>query len=159
MRSCSFGREHAANRRYKKCCVEEIRPASCSWLAVSRAWRRAGGKVAVPGRRVVQMLDPHLHEAATGSFRGNAVRAGRRRDRQRACSADPGCEAVVAAGWSLETTRPSDVQQMETRRRKKRIARVGGRAATERTRVQVPGPLGNAGRENASRRGDQRLAV
>lgn len=97
MRSCSFGGKQAANRRYKKCCVNEIRLASCSWLAVSRAWRRAGRKVAVPGRRVVQMLDPHLHEAATGSFRGNAVRAGRRRDRQRACSADPGCEAVVAA--------------------------------------------------------------
>lgn len=105
------------------------------------------------------MLESHLHEAGTGSFRGNAVRAGRRRDRLLAYSAGSRCEAVAAAGCSLETTRPSDVQPMETRRRKKRIARVGGRAATERTRVQVPGPLGNAGRENASRRGDQRLAV
>lgn len=97
MRSCSFGRKQAANGRCKKCSRTEIRLAACSRLAVSRAWRRAGTKVAVPGRRAVQMLDPHLHEAATGSFRGNAVRAGRRRDRQRACSADPGCEAVVAA--------------------------------------------------------------
>lgn len=67
------------------------------------------------------MLDSHLHEAATGGFRWNAIRARRRRDRQRAYSADSRCEAVVAAGWSLRTTRPSDVQAMGTRRRKKRI--------------------------------------
>lgn len=79
-----------------------------SWLAVSTTWRRAGEKKSrCLGGGSSRCFDSHLHEAAAGGFRGNAVRARRRRGRLRAYSADSRCEAVVAASssWSLRTTR------------------------------------------------------